>query len=145
MLAGVVGRPTRAGTMNCWIGWGMGCTGQCAPRAVLTRHRFLTRSRLLGAMSAATVVVAAGARSGALRVATEAHPLGRQVGAAPGPVISASSHGPHMRPRTGHAHLVTSAAAVEELTTDRTAQHPDLSAKFTRHEAPMVTPPDRSL
>ncbi|WP_198525422.1 DNA-processing protein DprA, partial [Cutibacterium acnes] len=36
-------------------------------------------------MSAATVVVEAGARSGALRVASEAHQLGRQVGAVPGP------------------------------------------------------------
>ena len=70
-------------------------------------------------MSAATVVVEAGARSGALRVASEAHQLGRQVGAVPGPV---TSRGAHELLRTGHARLVTSAADVDELITDRATQ-----------------------
>lgn len=95
------------------------------PGAVPTRHRFLARSRLLGAMSAATVVVEAGARSGALRVATEAHQLGRQVGAVPGPV--------------------TSAADVEQLIVDRATNRPGLSAEFTRCKAPPAGPPERSL
>lgn len=115
------------------------------PGAVPTRHRFLARSRLLGAMSAATVVVEAGARSGALRVAFEAHQLGRQVGAVPGPITSATSHGPHELLRTGRAHLVTSAADVEELTADRATQSPGLSAEFTRHAAPAAGPRERSL
>lgn len=115
------------------------------PGSVPTRHRFLARSRLLAAMSAATVVVEAGARSGTLRVAAEAHRLGRQVGAVPGPVTSVTSHGPHELLRTGHASMVTSAADVEELIADRATQRPGLSAEFTRHAAPAAGPPDRSL
>ncbi|WP_419470662.1 DNA-processing protein DprA [Cutibacterium acnes] len=92
-------------------------------------------------MSAATVVVEAGARSGALRVASEAHQLGRQVGAVPGPV---TSRGAHELLRTGHARLVTSAADVDELITDRATQRPGLSTEFTPHTAPAAWSSARS-
>ncbi len=65
------------------------------PAAVPTRHRFIARARLMAALSATTVVVEAGVRSGSMTVARRAHELGRAVGAVPGPVTSATSNGPH--------------------------------------------------
>lgn len=147
VLAGGVDRPYPSGHRELLdrVGDVGALVSELPPGSVPTRHRFLARSRLLGAMSAATVVVEAGARSGALRVAAEAHRLGRQVGAVPGPVTSVTSHGPHELLRTGRARLVTSAADVEELTADRATQPPGLSAEFTRREAPAAGPPERSL
>ncbi|MBN6777456.1 DNA-protecting protein DprA [Pseudoclavibacter alba] len=147
VLAGGVDRPYPSGNRDLLdrVGDVGALVSELPPGAAPTRHRFLARSRLLGAMSAATVVVEAGARSGALRVAAEAHQLGRQVGAVPGPVTSVTSHGPHELLRTGHARLVTSAADVEELTADRATQPPGLSAEFTRRKAPAAGPPERSL
>lgn len=66
------------------------------PGSAPTRHRFLARGRLLAALSSATVIVEAGARSGSLHVAREAHALGLGVGAVPGPVTSAASPGTHL-------------------------------------------------
>jgi DNA processing protein len=78
------------------------------------RHRFLTRNRLVAALSGATVVVEAGARSGAANTAAWARALGRGVCAVPGPVTSSASVGCHALLRRG-AHLVTGAAEVVEL------------------------------
>jgi DNA processing protein len=77
------------------------------------RSRFLTRNRIIAA-SAATVVVEAAHRSGALSTAHHAADLGRPVGAVPGPVTSASSSGCHRLLRNG-AVCVTSAAEVLEM------------------------------
>jgi DNA processing protein len=79
-----------------------------------TRSRFLERARLIAAMSAATVVVEAASRSGALVTATAASALGRAVGAVPGPVTSVTSSGCHQLLRTG-ASCVTGADDVAEL------------------------------
>ncbi|MGE2718759.1 DNA-processing protein DprA [Mycolicibacterium celeriflavum] len=78
------------------------------------RHRFLTRNRLVAALSGATVVVEAGARSGAANTAAWARALGRPVCAVPGPVTSSASVGCHALLRSG-AQLVTRAADVVEL------------------------------
>jgi DNA processing protein len=78
------------------------------------RYRFLTRNRLVAALSGATVVVEAGARSGAANTAAWAGALGRPVCAVPGPVTSAASVGCHALLRNG-AELVTRAADVVEL------------------------------
>ncbi len=78
------------------------------------RHRFLTRNRLVAALSGATVVVEAGARSGAANTAAWARALGRPVCAVPGPITSAASVGCHALLRDG-ANLVTRAADVVEL------------------------------
>ena len=64
------------------------------------RSRFLTRNRIIAA-SAATVVVEAAHRSGALSTAHHAADLGRPVGAVPGPVTSPSSSGCHALIRNG--------------------------------------------
>lgn len=81
------------------------------PGAVPTRHRFLARARLMAALSAATVVVEAGARTGSMAVARRAHELGRAVSAVPSPVTSITSAGPHQLLRDG-ASLVTGASDV---------------------------------
>jgi len=79
-----------------------------------TRRQFLTRNRLVAALSGATVVVEAGARSGAANTAAWAHALGRHVCAVPGPVTSSTSVGCHVLLTAG-ANLVTRAADVIEL------------------------------
>ncbi|MFY9919865.1 MAG: DNA-processing protein DprA [Mycobacterium sp.] len=78
------------------------------------RHRFLTRNRLVAALSGATVVVEAGARSGAANTAAWARALGRGLCAVPGPVTSSASVGCHALLRSD-AHLVTCAADVVEI------------------------------
>lgn len=80
------------------------------PGAVPTRHRFIARARLMAALSATTVVVEAGVRSGSMTVARRAHELRRAVGAVPGPVTSATSAGPHRLLAEGHARVVTDAS-----------------------------------
>lgn len=78
------------------------------------RHRFLTRNRLVAALAGATVVVEAGARSGAANTAAWAKALGRAVCAVPGPVTSSASVGCHALLRAD-ANLVTRAEEVVEL------------------------------
>ena len=78
------------------------------------RHRFLTRNRLVAALSGATIVVEAGIRSGAASTAAWARALGRVVCAVPGPVTSAASTGCHVLLRAG-AELVTRADEVREI------------------------------
>lgn len=80
-----------------------------------TRSRFLTRNRLVAALSGATVVVEAGARSGAANTAAWARALGRNVCAVPGPVTSGASVGCHRLLRDGGAILVTRAEEIVEL------------------------------
>ncbi|MBA0045097.1 DNA-processing protein DprA [Mycobacteroides sp. LB1] len=79
------------------------------------RYRFLTRNRLVAALSGATVVVEAGVRSGAANTAAWARALGRPVGAVPGPVTSTASAGTHIEIAERGAQLVVSAQDVVEL------------------------------
>ena len=76
------------------------------------RQRFLTRNRLIAALSRGTVVVEAAVRSGSGTTAREAHSLGRVVMAVPGPVTSMESAGCHALIRDGVAELVTGARDV---------------------------------
>ena len=92
------------------------------PGAVPTRHRFVARARLMAALSATTVVVEAGVRSGSMTVARRAHELGRTVGAVPGPVTSATSNGPHELLELGIARIVTHS---EQITRIRQAEDPE--------------------
>jgi DNA processing protein len=78
------------------------------------RHRFLTRNRLVAALSGATVVIEAGLRSGAANTAAWAEALGRPVCAYPGPVTSSASAGCHVLIRNG-AFLVTRVEEVLEF------------------------------
>ena len=78
----------------------------CAPH----RPRFLTRNRVIAALSTGVVVVEAASRSGAANTAGHARTLGRSLMAVPGPVTSAMSVGCHdlLRHDTDPALLVTS-------------------------------------
>lgn len=86
-----------------------------APGTTAARHRFLTRNRLVAALSSATVVVEAGKRSGAANTAAWARAIDRPVGAVPGPVTSATSVGCHRLIADGLGVLVTDAASVITL------------------------------
>ncbi|MBB4853646.1 DNA processing protein [Mycobacteroides chelonae] len=79
------------------------------------RYRFLTRNRLVAALSGATVVVEAGVRSGAANTAAWARALGRPVGAVPGPITSLASAGTHVEIAERGAQLVVCAQDVVEL------------------------------
>ncbi len=83
----------------------------CAP----TKLRFLSRNRLIAALSRGTVVVEAAIRSGALNTAHWANRTGRVVMGVPGPVTSAPSAGVHDLLRRGEAQLVTGGPDVLEL------------------------------
>jgi DNA processing protein len=85
------------------------------PGSVPSRNRFLARNRLIAALGAATVVVEAAWRSGALNTAASAADLSRPVGAVPGPVTSMASAGCHRLMREQGAVCVTDAAEVLEL------------------------------
>ncbi len=77
-----------------------------------TRSRFLTRNRVIAALTAGTVVVEAALRSGARRTVADAHSLNRVVMAVPGPVTSAMSAGCHAELRDRGAIPVADAAEV---------------------------------
>ena len=81
------------------------------------RYRFLTRNRLVAAVTGASVVVEAGLRSGAANTAAWARALGRVGAAVPGPVTSSASAGCHALLRNG-AELVTRAEDIVELVGD---------------------------
>lgn len=87
---------------------------ECPPSWRPAKWRFLSRNRLIAALTRATVVVEAGARSGALATARRAMEMGRPVGAVPGPVSSASSSGCHELIRNG-ATLVRDGHDAHEL------------------------------
>ncbi len=69
---------------------------EAPPGGLPLRRRFLVRNRLIAALSAGTVVVEAGVRSGALSSARHARRIGRAVMGVPGPVTSGLSAGCHL-------------------------------------------------
>ena len=80
--------------------------------------RFLTRNRLIAALSCATLVVEAAFRSGSIRTARDAAELLRPVMAVPGPISSPTSEGCHRLIGERVAEIVTSVAdAVEFVST----------------------------
>jgi len=87
------------------------------PGVIAMPHRFLTRNRLIAALSQSTLVVEAAFRSGSLRTARDAAELMRPVMAIPGPINSPSSEGCHRLIGERAAELVTSVADAIELIT----------------------------
>lgn len=83
------------------------------------RHRFLTRNRLIAALSRGTVLVEAALRSGGRSTMREARALNRVVMAFPGPVTSPMSAGCHAVIRDEAAQLVTSPREVLALVEGR--------------------------
>ncbi|GAA4262157.1 DNA-processing protein DprA [Dietzia aurantiaca] len=88
------------------------------PGTGVTRYRFLDRNRIIAALTSATIVVEAAARSGALSTAAWATALERPVGAIPGPVTSVASVGTHLLIRDRGAVLIGRTADVVELAGD---------------------------
>ena len=88
---------------------------EAAPGRHPSRSRFLTRNRIIAAISDGVVVVEAALRSGALNTANWAAQMSRHVMAVPGPVTSEASAGPHRLVIDRGASLVTDAADVLEL------------------------------
>jgi DNA processing protein len=85
------------------------------PGAHPTRVRFLSRNRLIAAMTVGTVVVEAAIRSGARNTANWAVACNRQLMAVPGSVYSALSVTPHLLIRDGQAVMITSSAEALEM------------------------------
>lgn len=78
--------------------------------------RFLTRNRIIAALSQSTLVVEAAFRSGSLRTARDAAELMRPVMAIPGPITSPTSEGCHRLIGERAAEIVTSVGdAIEFL------------------------------
>ena len=95
----------------------LGClVSEVIPGTPAIPARFLTRNRLIAALSNATLVVEAAFRSGSLRTARDAAELMRPVMAIPGPITSPVSEGCHRLIGERAAEIVTSIAdAVEFL------------------------------
>lgn len=85
------------------------------PGSQPARHRFLTRNRIIAAMTGTTLVVEAAWRSGALSTAHHAMEIGRPVGAVPGPVTSMASGGCHRLLRQGATCVTDIEEALELL------------------------------
>lgn len=82
------------------------------PDVTARPERFLTRNRLIAAISTATVVIEAAFRSGSLRTARDAAELLRPVMAIPGPITSPTSEGCHRLIADRSAEIVTSVSDV---------------------------------
>lgn len=79
------------------------------------RHFFPQRNRILAGLSAVTIIVEAGRRSGALITAKMALDEGREVMAVPGPVDSSASFGPNDLIRHGATPYVEPADVLTAL------------------------------
>jgi len=88
-----------------------------APGSNPTKWRFLQRNRLIAALSAATIVVEAGKRSGAINTAHHAVELHRPLGVVPGPISSPASLGCHYLIRENHDSMLTSVQDAVNLVT----------------------------
>ena len=134
VLAGGVDRPYPAGhseLLGRIADTGL-VVSEMPPGAKPTRHRFLARGRLMAALSQATLVVEAGARSGALHTASHARLLGRGLGAVPGLVTSAASSGTNRLLRDQSARLVTGSGDVRQLLDEHARLELPQSREITR-------------
>lgn len=101
---------------------GGGCVvSECAPGVAPLAGRFPARNRIIAGLALATVVVEAGARSGALITAACAADEGRDVLAVPGPITSAQSIGTHRLLASGAALAGSADDVLAVLDLDRRA------------------------
>ncbi len=117
VMAGGLGRLYPAANIDLYdrlLAGGGTILSEVPPSWRPAKWRFIGRNRVIAALGAATVVVEASERSGALSTARRALELGRHVGAVPGPVTSGSSRGCHALLRQG-AVLIRDARDVLEL------------------------------
>lgn len=114
-----------------------------APGTHPTRPRFLARNRLIAALSLGTVLVEAGARSGARNTASWTTAMGRPLMAIPGPIGNSTSYMPHRLIREGEATLVTSLDEIlEQITPIGTV---DLVAARVEHLLDFLTDEQRAI
>lgn len=115
VLAGGLDRPYPAGNQQLFerIAANGALLSEVPPGCAPTRLRFVQRERLLAALSDTSVIVEAGVRSGSLLVAARAAAFGRDVGAVPGPITSASSSGPYELLCSGRARIITGAHDIQ--------------------------------
>lgn len=85
------------------------------PGSAPTRWRFLLRNRIIATISQATLVTEAGLRSGSINTAGHAAQLGRALGAVPGPITSAGSHGCFHLIKEYAASMIATEYDLEEL------------------------------
>lgn len=85
------------------------------PQTKARPERFLTRNRIIAALSRSTIVVEAAFRSGSLRTARDAAEIFRTVLAVPGPITSPTSDGCHRLIGERCAEIVTSVADAMDL------------------------------
>ena len=78
------------------------------------RHRFLTRNRLVAALTLGTVLVEAPFRSGALNTLKWVNAFGRQAMAVPGPITDAQSLGANLAIQRQEAQMVLNAGQIHE-------------------------------
>jgi DNA processing protein len=102
------------------------------PGESVRRQRFLSRNRVIAAISRATLVVEAAERSGTIATARAATQMSRPVMAVPGPVTSPVSAGCHRMIRDGEAVLVSSS--------DEVMAHLDLGFAGRQGGAPPPAP-----
>ncbi len=97
VLPGCAERPYPPGKRNLYqrIRDAGAVVSELAPGTAVRRWMFPARNRIIAGLSAATVVVEARERSGALLTSARAAELGRPVGAVPGRVTSPLASGPH--------------------------------------------------
>lgn len=115
VLAGGLDKPYPAGHQQLFerIASNGALLSEIPPGCAPTRLRFVQRARLLAALSDTSIIVEAGVRSGSLLVAARAATFGRDVGAVPGPITSASSSGPHELLCSGTARIITGAHDIQ--------------------------------
>lgn len=92
-----------------------GLISEVMPNEKARPERFLTRNRLIAALSRMTIVVEAAFRSGSLRTAHDAAEMLRVVLAIPGPITSPASDGCHRLIGERSAEIVTSVADAMEF------------------------------
>ncbi len=110
ILAGGLDRPYPAGHHHLFeqiSQYGI-LVSELPPGEHPTRVRFLSRNRLIAAVTLGAVMVEAAIRSGARNTLTWAGAMNRLVMAVPGPVTSATSATPHRLIRDAEAVLVSS-------------------------------------
>lgn len=88
---------------------------EASPAQVPTRRRYEQRGRVLTALTAATVIIEAGVRSGTLLLADEAQSLRKPIGAVSGPDDSPASAGCHRLIAERGATPITSAGDVRQM------------------------------
>jgi len=117
---------------------------EAPPGSAPTKLRFLSRNRLIAALTVGTVVVEAAVRSGALNTSSWAGLLNRTVMGVPGPVTSAPSEGVHELIRSGAATLVTRGADVLELVSP-IGSHPSTVVRGPERPADRLPDLDRQV